>query len=137
VHRDLKPSNILVTTDGAAKLLDFGIAKLLDPESGGEPDTLTRAGRALTPAFAAPEQIRGEAITTATDVYAIGVLLYLLLTGRRPYDLSDRSAAEIERIVCETTPVRPSATFDAGNGAPWAPSGGCWPLTTVHSPRRT
>lgn len=117
VHRDLKPSNILVTTGGAAKLLDFGIAKLLDPEGGGEPDTLTRAGRALTPAFAAPEQIRGEAITTATDVYAIGVLLYLLLTGRRPYELSDRSAAEIERIVCETTPLRPSATFDSGSSA--------------------
>jgi serine/threonine-protein kinase len=117
VHRDLKPTNILVTNDGVAKLLDFGIAKLLDEEGGGEPDTLTRAGRALTPAFAAPEQIRGEAITTATDVYAIGVLLYLLLTGRRPYDLGDRSAAEIERIVCETMPVRPSATFDAGNNA--------------------
>ena len=111
VHRDLKPSNILVTSDGHAKLLDFGIAKLIDAEGGGEPDTLTRVGRALTPAFAAPEQIRGETITTATDVYAIGVLLYVLLTGRHPYPLSERSASEIERLVCETTPVRPSSTF--------------------------
>jgi len=112
VHRDLKPSNILVSGEGGVKLLDFGIAKLLAPESHELLEEVTRDGRALTPDFAAPEQIRGGPISVATDVYALGVLLYLIVCGRRPYELAGRSAAEIERVVCESTPVRPSATFD-------------------------
>ena len=86
VHRDLKPSNILVSTDGTVKLLDFGIATLLASD-GGEPlDAFTRDGRALTPDFAAPEQIRGEPISVGSDIYSLGVLLYLLVCGRRPYN---------------------------------------------------
>ena len=116
VHRDLKPSNILVSSDGTVKLLDFGIAKLLAPDGQELLGPLTRDGRALTPDFAAPEQIRGGPISVAADVYALGVLLYLIVCGRRPYELAGRSAAEIERVICESTPVRPSATFDV-NGA--------------------
>jgi eukaryotic-like serine/threonine-protein kinase len=85
VHRDLKPSNILVTEDGTAKLLDFGIAKLLDQDAGDAPETRTGV-RILTPEYAAPEQVRGEPVTTASDVYALGAVLYELLTGRRPFE---------------------------------------------------
>ncbi|HEX6536097.1 MAG TPA: serine/threonine-protein kinase [Gemmatimonadaceae bacterium] len=107
VHRDLKPSNILVARDGTPKLLDFGIAKLLDTEGSGERTALTaEGGRALTPEFAAPEQVRGDAITTATDVYALGVLLYVLLSHRHPTAEGCRTPAEMARALLEVEPGR-------------------------------
>jgi serine/threonine protein kinase/tetratricopeptide (TPR) repeat protein len=108
VHRDLKPSNILVTGGGAVKLLDFGIAKLLTPGASADAD-LTRTGlRMLTPEYASPEQLRGDPITPASDVYSLGILLYRLLTGRRPYRIRGLSAGEAERVVLEREPPLPS-----------------------------
>jgi serine/threonine protein kinase/Tfp pilus assembly protein PilF len=128
VHRDLKPTNILVTASSEVKLLDFGIAKLIDPGAGLETVSATRTtARVMTPEYASPEQVRGEAVTTASDIYQLGLLLYELLTGLRARRLRDRSLAELERAVSNTLPTSPSAALragvavdDAGNGA-WSP----------------
>lgn len=109
VHRDLKPNNILVDKAGEPKLLDFGIAKLLENSSVQQTMAVTRDGmRAMTPEYASPEQVRGEAVTTATDVYSLGVLLYKLLCGRMPYLLASTNVAVVAKAICETVPSRPS-----------------------------
>ena len=120
VHRDLKPSNVLVGREGQVKLLDFGIAKLLEPEAGGgEAIGLTREGEAaMTPAYAAPEQLTGGQVTTATDVYALGVLLYVLLSGRHPAGATTGSVAELIKAIVDTEAPRPSeAAVMAGTAA--------------------
>jgi serine/threonine-protein kinase len=113
VHRDLKPGNILVGDDGRVKLLDFGIGKILDEaETATEPRTV----QFITPMYASPEQVRREPVTTSTDVYALGVVLFQLLTGRLPYEVDATSWATIEYAVCERVPIRPSLAV----AAPWA-----------------
>jgi tetratricopeptide (TPR) repeat protein len=110
VHRDLKPNNILITPDGVPKLLDFGIAKLLDTRQSLHTLAVTHMDyRVMTPAHASPEQVRGDVITTASDIYVLGVLIYELLTGRRPFQLAGSRITDLERIICEQEPIAPSA----------------------------
>jgi eukaryotic-like serine/threonine-protein kinase len=112
VHRDLKPGNILVNPEGTPKLLDFGIAKLLKPEMYAQTIAPTETMiRPMTPDYASPEQVRGQPVTTASDVYSLGVLLYELLTGHRPYRIKGSNPEEIERAICDQEPERPSTAI--------------------------
>jgi serine/threonine protein kinase len=109
IHRDLKPSNILVTADGTPQLLDFGIAKVLNPQPSAQILQVSQTGtRCMTPAYASPEQMRGKPVTPATDIYSLGVVLYELLTGHRPYRLTQHTPAEMKRAICEQDPETPS-----------------------------
>ncbi|MCA1624215.1 MAG: protein kinase [Acidobacteria bacterium] len=124
IHRDLKPGNILVTKDGTPKLLDFGIAKILDPNLSADTLSPTLTGmRLMTPEYASPEQIRGEVLTPASDIYSLGVLLYEVLTGKRPYRFSSRAPHDIARVVCEEEPETPAMVITKDEFSPEVSTG--------------
>ena len=119
VHRDIKPEHVLITKTGEIKLIDFGIAKLLDPAQSEFQALHTQTGlRVMTPEFASPEQVRGQQVTTASDIYSLGVLLFLLLTGQHPYRFKTSSMLEIERVVCEEDPAKPSEAILSDSSEP-------------------
>jgi serine/threonine protein kinase/tetratricopeptide (TPR) repeat protein/TolB-like protein len=137
IHRDLKPSNILITADGIPRLLDFGIAKVLNPELLSN-QALTRTDwRPMTPQYASPEQVRGNAVTNASDIYSLGVLLYELLTSHRPYRWEGESSLSLERSICEEEPEKPSTAISRMDQQPSHADSECITAETVARTRAT